>query len=355
MIKSAFAPVFFLGLASLSVTAADESWQPLFDGRSLDGWRANESPQSWVVEDGALVTRGPRSHLFYVGPVANHTFRNFEFSAEVMTTPGSNSGIYFHTQFSPEPWPPAGYEAQVLNSSRQMEGGYVERKMTGSIYAVRNTWRAPAQDNTWFEYRIKVSGKTIQTFINGALVCQYTEPPQPWRASDKQGRRLSSGTFALQAHDPDSVVRYRNLRVRRLPDDAPSLEEPPADAELDALISQFSDANLVLIDLGIVRGSVELELAQLAAARRYGVTIGYTLPTGAVDLAQGGATGPVLLINDREKPPAVDLLRAAAEQGATIAFSSGGVMQLDPERLKRRLRAVRDAGLGWEDLWWPGM
>ena len=45
----------------------DQLWINLFDGKSLDGWTANESPESWILEDGAIVTAGSRSHLFYTG------------------------------------------------------------------------------------------------------------------------------------------------------------------------------------------------------------------------------------------------------------------------------------------------
>jgi hypothetical protein len=339
-------------MTAVSAPAAGE-WQSLFDGKSLDGWQANENPGTWVVQNGTMITKGPRSHLFYVGPVANHDFKNFEFSAEVMTTPNSNSGIYIHTHLKPDPWPQAGYECQVINSHHPLDGGYAERKMGGSIYAVRNTWRAPAKDNEWFEYRIKVSGKTIQTFINGELICQYTESPGAWRAKDKPGRYLSSGTFALQGHDPKSEVRYRNLKVRLLPDDAPSLDEPLADVELDTLISQFSDENVALIDLGIVPGSPSLVQAQGEAARKYGMTFITSFEKDEVDLAHLGSAGPVVLINDKDTPPSVALMKAAKANGAKLAFSSGGVARLDPERLRKRLLAMREAGLEWRDLWVP--
>jgi len=333
--------------------AAESEWIPLFDGQSLNGWEANESPNSWVIKDGAIVTKGPRSHLFYVGDVANHDFKNFEFYAEVMTTPGSNSGIYFHTHLAADPWPPTGYEAQVINSSRALPGEYSERKMTGSIYAVRNTWRAPATDNVWFEYRIKVSGKTIQTFVDGALICQYTEGPNAWRAADKLGRHLASGTFAFQAHDPKSEVRYRNIKVRLLPADAPSLDLPMADHDLDVLITQFSDQNFALIDLGIAPGSISLVQAQEEAARNYGVTLGYSFSDENLDLSRIGADDPVVLLNDRDAPPSVALMKAAKANGARLAFSSGGATRIDPDRLRTRLLAMREAGLEWPDIWVP--
>src|SRR6187551_861910 len=93
------------------------NWIPLQDGKTLHGWKTAERPESWVVEDGVFVSRGERSHLYYVGKVGKHDFRNFEFEAEVMTSPGSNSGIYAHTKLVPtEDWPSAGYELQVINS-----------------------------------------------------------------------------------------------------------------------------------------------------------------------------------------------------------------------------------------------
>lgn len=343
-----------LGWPAPSRAAAAGEWQSLFDGKTLSGWEANENPGTWVVQDGALVTKGPRSHLFYTGPVANHDFKNFEFSAEVMTRPNSNSGIYIHTHLKSDPWPETGYECQVINSHQPADGGYAERKMSGSIYAVRNTWRAPAKDNEWFEYRIKVSGKTIQTFINGELICQYTEVPDSWRARDKPGRYLSSGTFALQGHDPKSEVHYRNLKVRLLPADAPSLEEPLADTELDTLIDQFSDANVALIDLGITPGSPSLIQAQAATARKYGMTFGYMFADEDIDLSQVGTSGPVVLINDKDVAPSVALMKAAKANGAKLAFTSGGVSRVDPERLRKRLLAMREAGLEWRDMWIPG-
>lgn len=344
-----------IAVAALASTAFAQTnnWISLFDGKSLDGWQTNESAASWVVEDGALVTKGPRSHLFYVGDVARHNFKNFEFSAEVMTTPGSNSGIYIHTRMAPDPWPVAGYECQIFNSSKAASGQYSERKMTGSIYAVRNTWTSAAADNSWFEYRVKVSGKTIQTFINNELICQYTEGAQHWRADDKKGRRLSSGTFALQAHDPSSTVRFRNVRVRLLSDDAPSLATPMADLELDELISRLSDGNFALIDIGLDRGTAAHEIALGISARRYGITPGFALSPANLNLLTLGSRGPVLVINDSIQAPTVAQLKAAKAAGQRIVFSSGGATRVDPARLKARFHAILDAGLAWQDLWAP--
>ena len=203
-------------IASQTGCTKDE-WISLFDGETMNGWKAPENEDTWRIKDGALVSRGPRSHLFYMGDVMDHNFRNFEFMADVKTTTGSNSGIYFHTAFEPG-WPQKGYECQVINSSGGEPGQYIEHKMTGSIYAIRNVWTSPAKDDEWFNYHIIVQGKTIRTYINGLLISDYTEPEDTFRTRDMIGRRISSGTFALQGHDPDSVVYYKNIKVKPLPD-----------------------------------------------------------------------------------------------------------------------------------------
>lgn len=81
-----------------AVAQSEEGFASLFNGKTLDGWKtATEHTNTWKIEDGALVTRGDRCHLFYVGD--EKPFRNFELKVEVMTERNSNGGIYFHTRY----------------------------------------------------------------------------------------------------------------------------------------------------------------------------------------------------------------------------------------------------------------
>lgn len=280
MIKHFF---LFVATGTLLISCANNTdpWISLYDGKTLEGWEANESAASWKIEDGAIVTAGPRSHLFYTGEVEDHQFRNFELSLDVKTTPGSNSGIYIHTEFGEEEWPSKGYECQVINSTHPaMPGEYVEHKMTGSIYAIRNVWKSPVPDGEWFNYRISVEGKTIRTYINDMLAAEYTEPEEIYRPDDFKGRLLSSGTFALQCHDPASVVYYKNIRVRPLPDDLPTPGTPPQDLEFEKKILDLAADNFPLIDLHThLKGGMTEEEA-LAHARRYGYTYGIAINCG---------------------------------------------------------------------------
>ena len=188
-------------------TAADTGWVSLFDGKSLDGWTASENKASCRVEDGAILVGGERSHLFYSGPVDDHNFTDFELKLEVMTTPGSNSGVFFHTEYQETDWPAKGHEAQVNNTQKDW-------RRTGSLYGVKDLRETPVKDNEWFDYHIIVRGKQVTLKINGKTVNEYTEAGDAAKLADRPGRRFSGGTIALQAHDPGSLVYYRNIRIK---------------------------------------------------------------------------------------------------------------------------------------------
>ncbi len=186
----------------------EDGFVKIFDGKSLDGWKlAEENPDSWHVEDGKLVCDGARCHLFYVGELA--PFKDFHFKAEVMTTPGSNAGIYFHTKYQEEGWPKYGYECQVNVSHK-------DPKKTSSLYSVENVDDPGVKDNEWYTQEIIVTGKRIQLIVNGKTMVDYMEPADQEAFSNAFERRLGEGTFALQAHDPKSTVYFRNLRVKPL-------------------------------------------------------------------------------------------------------------------------------------------
>ncbi len=204
-------------VAPLAVIGADEvkgkkkgekGFVSLFDGKSLNGWRVNsENPKSIIVKDGNIVIDGPRAHLFYAGDVEKHNFKNFVLRAQVKTFPKANSGIYFHTKYQDSGWPDAGFEAQVNNT-------HGDPKKTGGLYAVKDVNPAPAKDGEWFDYEIRVKDKKVTIKINGKVTSSWTEVPNAPHLKSMPGRKLGSGTFALQAHDPKSVIHYRNIRVK---------------------------------------------------------------------------------------------------------------------------------------------
>jgi hypothetical protein len=171
-----------------------------------------------------------------------------------------------------------------------------------------------------------------------------------YRPDDKQGRVLGSGTFALQAHDPGSVVRYRNMKVKMLPDDAqpPAGLVPLADAELDRLVTQASNDNVPLVDVGVT--AHDSESAEFASfVRRVGLTPINDFRPEAMKVHPPA----VVLVFDGDGAPDVTAsLKAAKAAGLKVVFRSDD--PLDEAQLKRRLQAIRDAGLGWKDFYVPG-
>ena len=203
-------PLCLLLFVSSSHTPQD-GWVSLFDGKSLTNWKVGENANTFSVENGTIVAHGPTAHLFYEGDVHQHNFKNFEFKANVMTTPGSNSGIYFHTEYQDSSWPKKGYEVQVNNS-------HTDWRRTGSLYAVQDVKEVYVKDNEWFTEYFKVEGKHVIVKINDKTVVDYTEPDNVKRDAGSEGRILSSGTFALQGHDPNSKVYFKNIMVKAWPD-----------------------------------------------------------------------------------------------------------------------------------------
>ncbi len=194
-------------LASTHAAESEDGFVQIFDGKSFDGWKINESKESWKIADGAIVANGQRSHLFYVGD--DKPFVNFELRVDVKTEKNSNGGIYFHTKFQEQGWPKYGFEVQVNNTYEK------DPRKTGSLYAVKDVLETHVPDNEWYTETVIVKGKHVITKINDKVVVDYTEPDDK-KAGEDFTRKIDQGTFALQAHDPGSTVHFKNIRVKRL-------------------------------------------------------------------------------------------------------------------------------------------
>jgi len=303
-------------LASLVVlpalSHAEQGWIPLFNGRTLEGWKAGGAKDSFRLADGQIAVDGPRSHLFYTGNLRHAQFKNFELQAEVMTRPGANSGVYFHTQFQSDGFPRQGFEVQVDNTYAG-EGGYIERKKTGSLYGVRDVYKQLAKDNEWFRLHIAVRAKQVQVWLNDMLVVDYLEPEPAVHAEGvPDGRVLSRGTFALQCHDAGSKAFFRNILVKPLPDDLPaaSTEQPVVD-DIYREILRLQAENYPVVDYHVhLKGGLTLEEA-LQKSRRLGIQYGIAI--------NGGVGFPTTT-----DAAAEDFLRSMAGQPAFVALQGEG-------------------------------
>ena len=197
---------------TLPAFAADPAggWTPLFDGKSLDGWKASEKPGTFSVENGEIVVKGNRSHLFYDGTVHGHDWKNFEVKMDIMAKHSSNSGFYFHTEFQPDGWPDKGFEVQVNNTHGDWKKG-------AGLYDIMDNKVAPAKDDEWYNMSIRVEGKHVVIKVNDKVITDYTEADDFKPAPNHLHRVIAHGTFAIQGHDPGSEVHFKNIVVKALP------------------------------------------------------------------------------------------------------------------------------------------
>jgi hypothetical protein len=216
----------------------EEGFVSLFDGKTLDGWKVGENAGIFSVRDGKIVMDCPANtgpaHLFYLGKVNGHDFKNFDLKVDVMTFPGANSGIYFHTKYQEAGWPDFGLECQIDNS-------HGDWRRTGSLYGVRNlTWgpekpskknkenvtvlpKPPVTDNAWYTQEVICRDGQITVKLDGKTVLDYKLPHAEIEHKLPTKRTwLPHGTFALQGHPPMphhiSKVYFKNIRVKVLPD-----------------------------------------------------------------------------------------------------------------------------------------
>jgi hypothetical protein len=212
----------------------DKGWVQLFNGKDLTGWKLHPEPNKgaikeviakekdgkllayygktkdgkevplWRVEDGVLIGSGPASHLFS----KRDDYENFRYRVEAMINDKGNSGQYFRTEFGPGF--PKGYEAQI-------NATHGDPVRTGSLYpsqglgkykdkiTVLNT--APHKPNEWFTQEVIAVGPKITILVNGKQTIEFIDPEY----------RFKKGHFALQGHDPGTVVKFKKVEVKELP------------------------------------------------------------------------------------------------------------------------------------------
>jgi Domain of Unknown Function (DUF1080) len=189
----------------------ESGYVSLFNGKDLTGWKASANPDSFKVENGAIVANaaGQPSHLFYDGSVGNHSFKDFDLRLDVLARYRSNGGVYIMSEFQPQGFPGKGFEIQVNNS-------HSDRIRTGSLYHVVDLSNIPGKDDEWIPMEIKAQGDTISIALKGQEVVRWTQPAD-WQSNyDTPSRKIAPGTIAFQSHDTYSVTAYSNIRIKLL-------------------------------------------------------------------------------------------------------------------------------------------
>lgn len=201
-----------LGCVSLALPADDtkdddKGWVQLFNGKDLSGWETHPKDKAkWEVKDSMIVGTGPVGHLFS----KRDDYENFRYRVEAMINDKGNSGQYFRAKF--EPGFPPGYEAQI-------NATHTDPIRTGSLYPdgrlkfskeeqakmiVKDQLHKPDE---WFTQEVIAEGNHIIIKVNGKTTVDFV---------DKKNN-FKKGRFAIQQHDPGTVIKVRKIEVKELP------------------------------------------------------------------------------------------------------------------------------------------
>ena len=203
MLKKLTSLFVAIAAVAMSVSAAEieEGFVPLFDGKTLEGWKANNNADDFSIEDGAIKANGDCTHLFYVGEVNGAKFKDFELRLDVMTRKNSNGGFFIHSAWQDKGWP-SGYEVQINNT----QGDPLK---SGSLYKVVDNLE-PFEDDTWMQYVIRVEKGMVKVSINGKELVDH-------KTGEGSTKLLpDGGAFSIQAHDKGSTTLHKNIRVKVL-------------------------------------------------------------------------------------------------------------------------------------------
>jgi hypothetical protein len=197
--RSLLTPVLVLSLVG-SLLAAEPKLAPIFNGKDLTGWKADDDQVLWRAEAGVLVgenaSGGKGNYLW-----TKESYGDFILEFEVRWTGEIDSGVEMrvpHLQLQ-------------LGVSRSLK-----RDMTGSFYIGKPGYPEAGQAKTaaqllrpageWNTFRLEAKGPTFTVWINGQPASQYTDE-----------KFTGSGPLGLQLHAGVKMkVEYRNLRAAAL-------------------------------------------------------------------------------------------------------------------------------------------
>ena len=214
--------LFLLGLLVFTRMGGAQNWQPLFDGRSLDGWETHGGAATFEVVDGAIrgtaVANTPNTFL-----CTEQRYGDFIFEVDMFLPNALNSGIMFRANLRPENDRVYGYQCEVDPSARAWTGGIYDEARRGWLYPLTRNERA--QDafrlGTWNTIRIEALGPELRTYVNGRMTSRLVDDV------------TADGFFGLQVHgiggnmgEVGYTVSWRNPKImteevakyRRAPD-----------------------------------------------------------------------------------------------------------------------------------------
>lgn len=172
----------------------DDSWSPIFDGKSLTGWeRQGGQPDDWKVQSGRLVGMGRRNRLLY----AKKPFEDVDIRVECRLSERVNSGLFLRAPR--ELSQPGGFEAQIASTNSAGNPKY----LTGALFGKAAFEESLISPGEWFTLEARCRQRKITLLLNGRQTVDYEMPTN----SPK------SGYIALQGWS-GGPIEFRRIEIR---------------------------------------------------------------------------------------------------------------------------------------------
>lgn len=201
-------------LAITAHASAEDGFEPLFDGSTLDGWvLLGQHGDGYIPRDGKLVCpRGSGGNLLTVAEYADFALR-FEFKLES----GSNNGLCIRCPIAWRNLAYDGNELQIIDNSAERYRDIKPWQKHGSLYHV-----APAKTGAlkpvgeWNRQEVTVQGTRVRVVLNGTEILNFDTATVKDRAllSQHPGLLRKSGHVGFLGHN--EPVEFRNIRIKQL-------------------------------------------------------------------------------------------------------------------------------------------
>ncbi len=216
-----------MALALAPLGAQGDGFKPLFDGKSLAGWRgykkADAAETRWKVENGIVTipendgkdTRGQRDII------SDATYDQFDLRWEWKVAQGGNSGLkYFVLEDEASA---IGHEYQMIDDERHPDAKIGPHRQTAAFYDVLPAADRPLKPaGEWNSSQVIVKGKHVEHWLNGKRVLQYELDSPELKAAIAKSKFKDIARFGkpqkghILIQDHGNAVWYRNVRIKPL-------------------------------------------------------------------------------------------------------------------------------------------
>lgn len=216
-----------MALSFAPLGAQGDGFKPLFDGKTLNGWRgykkADASDTRWKVENGMVTipekdgqdTRGGRD-IISVG-----TYDQFDLKWEWKVAQGGNSGLKYFVLEDQDA--AIGHEYQMIDDERHADAKIGPHRQTAAFYDVLPAADRPLKPaGEWNNSEVIVKGTHVEHWLNGKRVLQYELDSPELRAAIAKSKFKDIARFGkpqkghILIQDHGNAVWYRNVRIKPL-------------------------------------------------------------------------------------------------------------------------------------------